>query len=60
MGWPTVEDYLDKIYDGITSRHADAHIKIVISDTYAIPFGIKDDERDRRIVKNSHSVMFSP
>ena len=39
-------DYLDKIFVIITSRHADAHIIILISDRYIIPFSLMLEEHD--------------
>ena len=46
-------DYLDKICAIIFSRHADAHLIILVNDKYDLPFSIKDDERDRRAAKHA-------
>ena len=55
-------DYLEKILVIITSRHADAHIVILVSDRYDIPYSIKDDERDRRAARYPHidNVFLKP
>ena len=53
-------DYLDKILVIIISRHADAHIIILVNDRYDIPYSIKDDERDRRAAKYPHIANVFP
>lgn len=53
-------DYLDKICAIILSRHADAHLIILINDKYDLPFSIKDDEHDRRVAKYQHLPNIFP
>ena len=53
-------DYLDKIFVIITSRHAVAHIIILINDRHANPFSIKDDEHYRWAAKYPHIANLVP
>ena len=45
-------DYLQKICNIITSRHADASLLVLLNDRYDLLYSIKDDERDRRAAKH--------
>ena len=47
------DDYLEKIWTIILSRHSDARLVILINDLYNLPFSIKDDEHDRRAAKHA-------
>ena len=51
---------MDKNLVIITSRHAYAHIIILVNDRYDIPYSIKDDECDRRAAKYPHITNVFP